>query len=115
MPAEAESRGCPIRKKCPRVTENRLHNARIAERFTEATIGGIFPVCGLPLDSITLGVGPLEARHKLAYTIKYAARLIGLSRQTITRIFKGEQGLMVVKRHLGPAGTHAYQLEDGAF
>lgn len=40
----------------------------------------------------------MEARHKLAYTIKDAAKLTGLSRQTVTRIFEREQGVIVVKR-----------------
>lgn len=56
------------------------------------------PVCGVPLDSVTLRVEPLETRHKLAYTISDAARLTGLSRQTITRIFEREQGVIVMKR-----------------
>lgn len=56
------------------------------------------PVCGVPLDSITLKVSPLETRHKLAYTVSEAARLTGLSRQTITRIFEREQGVIVMKR-----------------
>ena len=55
------------------------------------------PVCGVPLDSITLKLSPMEARHKLAYTIREAARLTGLSRQTITRIFEREQGVIVMR------------------
>ena len=64
------------------------------------------PVCGVPLDSITLRIGPMEARHKLAYTIKDAARLTGLSRQTVTRIFEREQGVIVVKRPKTVAGRN---------
>ena len=52
----------------------------------------------MPLDSITLRTSPLEARQKLAYTVGEAARLTGLSRQTITRIFEREQGVIVMSR-----------------
>lgn len=53
------------------------------------------PVCGVPLDAVTLKVMPPETRHKLAYTVNEAARLTGLSRQTITRIFEREEGVIV--------------------
>ena len=56
------------------------------------------PVCGVPLDSVTLKPSPLEIQHKLAYTIREAARLTGLSRQTMTRMFEREQGVIVMRR-----------------
>lgn len=66
------------------------------------------PVCGLPLDSVTLTASPLEARHKLAYTVSEAARLTGLSRQTITRMFEREEGVIVMRRS-GASSSRNYR------